>query len=128
MVLLSTVRLRQPNSTLMVDLVSKLNSFRRNRERRLDFPTAESPIRITVSKASIEFHDLVRFSSLCCFSVCILTSILLYKKSYSGEADMMGKRVFFFFIHQDLRCVREKSEKKDTLTLYLTRRHFLRQG
>jgi len=36
------------NSTPMVDLDSKLNSFRVNRESRLDFPTPESPIKTTV--------------------------------------------------------------------------------
>ncbi len=32
----------------MVDLDSRLNSLRVNRERRLDFPTPESPINTTV--------------------------------------------------------------------------------
>lgn len=35
------------NSTPMVDLESRLNSFRVNRLRRLDFPTPESPINTT---------------------------------------------------------------------------------
>ena len=38
------------NSTPMVDLDSKLNSFLVNRESRLDFPTPESPIRTTVAR------------------------------------------------------------------------------
>ena len=36
------------NSTPMVDLDSKLNSFLVNRDSRLDLPTPESPIRTTV--------------------------------------------------------------------------------
>lgn len=47
MVLESTWMLRVANSTPMVDLESRLNSFRVNRESRLDFPTPESPIRTT---------------------------------------------------------------------------------
>lgn len=39
--------LRVANSTPMVDLESRLNSFRVNRESKLDFPTPESPIRTT---------------------------------------------------------------------------------
>ena len=38
---------RVANSTPMVDLLSRLNSLRVNRESRLDFPTPESPIRTT---------------------------------------------------------------------------------
>ncbi len=38
------------NSTPMVDLDSKLNSFLVNLESRLDFPTPESPIRTTRNK------------------------------------------------------------------------------
>ena len=38
------------NSTPMVDLDSKLNSFLVNRDSRLDLPTPESPIRTTVAK------------------------------------------------------------------------------
>lgn len=47
MVLESTCMLRVANSTPMVDLESRLNSLRVNRESRLDFPTPESPIRTT---------------------------------------------------------------------------------
>ena len=38
------------NSTPMVDLDSKLNSFLVNRDSRFDFPTPESPIRTTVAR------------------------------------------------------------------------------
>lgn len=38
---------RVANSTPMVDLESRLNSFRVNRLNRLDFPTPESPISTT---------------------------------------------------------------------------------
>ena len=38
------------NSTPMVDLDSKLNSFLVNRDSRLDLPTPESPIRTTVAR------------------------------------------------------------------------------
>ena len=48
MVLESTWMERVANSTPMVDLLSKLNSFLVNRESRLDFPTPESPMRTTV--------------------------------------------------------------------------------
>lgn len=47
MVLPSTCILRVANSTPMVDFDSKLNSFLVNRDRRLLFPTPESPIRTT---------------------------------------------------------------------------------
>lgn len=39
--------LRVANSTPMVDLLSRLNSLRVNRESRLDFPTPESPMSTT---------------------------------------------------------------------------------
>ncbi len=39
--------LRVANSTPIVDLLSRVNSFLVNRERRLDFPTPESPISTT---------------------------------------------------------------------------------
>lgn len=48
--LLSTGTLRVANSTPMVDLVSKLNSFRVNRDKRLDLPTPESPMRTSLNK------------------------------------------------------------------------------
>ena len=47
MVLASTWIDRVANSTPMVDLESRLNSLRVNRESRLDFPTPESPMRTT---------------------------------------------------------------------------------
>ena len=47
MVLASTWMDRVANSTPIVDLLSRLNSLRVNRERRLDFPTPESPIKTT---------------------------------------------------------------------------------
>jgi hypothetical protein len=47
MVLVSTWMERVANSTPMVDLLSRLNSLRVKRERRLDLPTPESPIRTT---------------------------------------------------------------------------------
>ena len=47
MVLVSTWIERVANSTPMVDLESRLNSLRVNRESRLDFPTPESPMRTT---------------------------------------------------------------------------------
>lgn len=40
---------RVANSTPIVDLESRLNSFRVNRLKRLDFPTPESPIRTTIA-------------------------------------------------------------------------------
>lgn len=49
-ILSSTWMLRVANSTPMVDLDSKLNSFLVNRDKRLDFPTPESPIRTTLNK------------------------------------------------------------------------------
>ncbi len=47
MVFASTWIDRVANSTPMVDLESRLNSFRVNRLKRLDLPTPESPIRTT---------------------------------------------------------------------------------
>lgn len=47
-VLASTLILFVANSTPMVDLESRLNSFLVKRDNRLDFPTPESPIRTTV--------------------------------------------------------------------------------
>ena len=47
MVLPSTAIERVANSTPMVDLDSRQNSLRVKRERRLDLPTPESPIRTT---------------------------------------------------------------------------------
>lgn len=38
------------NSTPIVDLDSRLNSFRVNRESRFDLPTPESPMRTTADK------------------------------------------------------------------------------
>jgi len=38
------------NSTPMVDLDSKQNSFRVNLERMLDLPTPESPIKTTLKR------------------------------------------------------------------------------
>ncbi len=49
MVFPSTWMLLVANSTPIVDLDSKLNSLRVNRERRLDLPTPESPINTTMS-------------------------------------------------------------------------------
>ncbi|CAA7397520.1 unnamed protein product [Spirodela intermedia] len=50
MTLPSTLRLRVANSTPMVDLDSRLNSFLVNLESRFDFPTPESPISTTLNK------------------------------------------------------------------------------
>ena len=47
MVLVSTSMDLVANSTPIVLLLSKLNSFRVNRERRFDFPTPLSPMRTT---------------------------------------------------------------------------------
>lgn len=47
MVLASTWMERVANSTPMVDLESRLNSLRVNRESKLDFPTPLSPMRTT---------------------------------------------------------------------------------
>lgn len=41
------------NSTPMVLLLSRLNSLRVKRERRLDFPTPESPISTILETAKI---------------------------------------------------------------------------
>ena len=38
------------NSTPMVDLDSRLNSFLVNRDNKFDFPTPESPIKTTKTK------------------------------------------------------------------------------
>lgn len=46
-VLASTLMLLVANSTPIVDLESRLNSFLVKRDNRLDFPTPESPIRTT---------------------------------------------------------------------------------
>ncbi|KVH95847.1 hypothetical protein Ccrd_002069, partial [Cynara cardunculus var. scolymus] len=46
----STRMLRVANSTPMVDLDSRLNSFRVNLDNRFDFPTPESPMRTTLNK------------------------------------------------------------------------------
>ena len=50
MVLLLTCMLLVANSTPMVDLDSRLNSFLVNRDNKLDFPTPESPIKTTKMK------------------------------------------------------------------------------
>ena len=42
--------LRVANSTPIVDLLSRLNSFRVNRLSRFDLPTPESPIRTTLKR------------------------------------------------------------------------------
>lgn len=52
----STWMLLVANSTPMVLLLSRLNSFRVNRDRRLLFPTPESPIR-TTEKTKIFMSD-----------------------------------------------------------------------
>lgn len=49
----STLMDRVANSTPIVDLESRLNSFLVNRERRFDLPTPESPIRTTWDKDKI---------------------------------------------------------------------------
>ena len=49
-ILSSTRILRVANSTPIVDLDSRLNSLRVNLERRLDFPTPESPINTTLKR------------------------------------------------------------------------------
>lgn len=38
------------NSTPIVDLDSRLNSLRVKRDKRLDFPTPESPMRTTLKR------------------------------------------------------------------------------
>ena len=50
------------NSTPMVDLDSKLNSFLVNRESKLDFPTPESPIRTTGARIMLNKIKLIEFS------------------------------------------------------------------
>lgn len=68
------------NSTPIVDLDSRLNSLRVNRESKLDFPTPESPIRTTkqtkyeslkknflVCKESITFEKVIVFLFFCHF-------------------------------------------------------------
>lgn len=50
MILSSTRILLVANSTPIVDLASRLNSLRVNLERRLDFPTPESPIKTTLKR------------------------------------------------------------------------------
>ena len=46
----STAIERVANSTPIVDLDSRQNSLRVKRERRLDLPTPESPIRTTLKR------------------------------------------------------------------------------
>lgn len=48
----STCILLVANSTPIVDLDSKLNSFLVNRDSRFDFPTPESPMRTTIGKCT----------------------------------------------------------------------------
>lgn len=57
---------RVANSTPMVDLESRLNSFRVNRESRLDFPTPESPMRTTMWGGALvlELGGKIRLISL----------------------------------------------------------------
>ncbi|CAA6665799.1 unnamed protein product [Spirodela intermedia] len=50
MTLSSTLMLRVANSTPIVDLDSRLNSFRVKRDSRFDLPTPESPIRTTLKR------------------------------------------------------------------------------
>ena len=55
MVLASTWIDLVANSTPIVDLESRLNSLRVNRESRLDFPTPESPISTT--EEGVSWHS-----------------------------------------------------------------------
>eukprot|EP00694_Reclinomonas_americana_P003078 EC789255.1.p1 GENE.EC789255.1~~EC789255.1.p1 ORF type:complete len:137 (-),score=19.72 EC789255.1:71-481(-) len=48
--LASVTMLRVANSTPIVDLLSRLNSFRVKRDSRLDLPTPESPISTILNK------------------------------------------------------------------------------
>jgi hypothetical protein len=45
------------NSTPIVDLDSRLNSFLVNRDSKLDLPTPESPIRTTATKTTERHHE-----------------------------------------------------------------------
>lgn len=51
-----TSMLRVANSTPMVDLDSRLNSLRVNRDSRFDLPTPESPISTTVTTNESEHY------------------------------------------------------------------------
>lgn len=64
MVLASTWMDRVANSTPMVDLLSRLNSLRVNRERRFDFPTPESPMRTTLNRKSYSSFAMLGVSLL----------------------------------------------------------------
>lgn len=56
-VLASTWMERVANSTPMVDLESRLNSLRVNRESRLDLPTPLSPMRTTAVRGHISDRE-----------------------------------------------------------------------
>ena len=55
--------LRVANSTPIVDLDSRLNSFRVKRDSKFDFPTPESPMRTTVAAGNQTAHRRARKSS-----------------------------------------------------------------
>lgn len=57
MVLASTWMERVANSTPMVDLESRLNSLRVNRESRLDLPTPLSPMRTTAVRRKVSDRE-----------------------------------------------------------------------
>ena len=71
MVLVSTWILLVANSTPMVDLDSRLNSLRVNRERRLDFPTPESPINTTVCVKGVWVESVCVWRGCGCMCGCV---------------------------------------------------------
>ena len=85
MVRFSTCILFAANSTPIVDLLSRLNSFRVNRDKRLDFPTPESPIKTTKKIVSncdhSELHSKTRNKPL-------------NKESYSSSFYPITEKLF----------------------------------
>lgn len=63
MVLASTWMERVANSTPMVDLESRLNSLRVNRESRFDLPTPLSPMRTTAARRQVSHREVRRDSN-----------------------------------------------------------------
>ena len=69
--------LRVANSTPMVLLLSRLNSFRVNRESRLLFPTPESPINTTVEEKETERETEGGDGKdeVCLYTVCVMGEV-----------------------------------------------------
>ena len=72
--------LRVANSTPIVDLESRLNSLRVNRERRLDLPTPESPIRTTLHSLACAYMEAGESPAL----------ILTFEEKLQTSVSMFG--------------------------------------